>query len=61
MKFLVQRVKQASVCVDSKITGNIRKGLLVFVGISDQDNEDVADRMISKLSLLLNISERIVL
>jgi D-tyrosyl-tRNA(Tyr) deacylase len=40
MRLVIQRVTEASVKVDNKIVGNIRKGLLVLVGIADEDDED---------------------
>ena len=49
MKFLIQRVSKADVKVDDKIIGQIGKGFLVFVGISDSDDKSVADKMIKKL------------
>jgi len=49
MKFLIQVVQNASVKVDDKLIGAIDKGFLVFVGISNQDNEEIADKMIKKL------------
>lgn len=39
MKLVIQRVKKASVTVDEKIVGKIDKGLLVFIGITHDDNE----------------------
>ena len=38
MKVVIQRVKDASVKVDDKITGAIQHGLLIFLGIEDADN-----------------------
>lgn len=49
MKFLIQRVNEASVTVDGKVVGQIGRGLLVFVGVSGSDNMPVADKMIKKL------------
>ena len=49
MKFVVQRVKEANVVVDGKIIGEIEKGFLVVVGISNNDNKDIADKMVKKL------------
>ncbi len=49
MRFLVQRVSEASVKVDQEIIGQIKNGLLVFVGVSNDDTTDIADRMIGKL------------
>lgn len=43
MRVVVQRVSEASVKVDEQIVGQISKGLLVLVGITDDDtSEDVA-------------------
>lgn len=49
MKFLIQRVAQAEVLVDKKSIGKIQKGLLVFVGVSQNDTKETADKMIHKL------------
>jgi len=56
MKFIIQRVNKASVCVENKIIGAINKGYVVFVGISSTDTPEIADKMISKL-LKLRIFE----
>jgi D-tyrosyl-tRNA(Tyr) deacylase len=43
MRVVIQRVAQATVRVDGKITGQIGNGLLVFAGIEDADTtEDLA-------------------
>jgi D-tyrosyl-tRNA(Tyr) deacylase len=43
MRTLIQRVKKASVTIDGKLISLINNGLLVFVGIEDNDNdEDIA-------------------
>ena len=49
MKFLIQRVTQAEVVVDSRTIGQIQKGFLVFVGVSQNDTTEIADKMIRKL------------
>ena len=42
MRVLIQRVKEASVTVDNKVISLIHNGLLVFVGITeDDDREDI--------------------
>jgi D-tyrosyl-tRNA(Tyr) deacylase len=42
MRAVIQRVSEASVTVDEKITGNIKTGLLVLLGIEDADTmEDI--------------------
>ena len=49
MRFIIQRVTQASCTVDNQITGKIDNGLCVFIGVSDTDNTKIADKMMSKL------------
>lgn len=49
MKFVIQRVKQASVQVEGSVIGEIEKGYLVLIGVSDKDTEAVADKMIKKM------------
>ena len=42
MKVVIQRVSRASVTVDEKITGEIKKGILVLAGFEDADTiEDI--------------------
>lgn len=49
MRFVIQRVNHACVRVDGEAVGTIGKGLLVLVGVSPEDNEAVADKMVHKL------------
>lgn len=49
MRFLIQRVNNSEVTVDNISTGKINNGLLVFIGISNEDTEEIADRMVKKL------------
>ena len=49
MKLVIQRVTEASVCVDGETVGKIGKGFLVLIGIAQDDDEAVADRMLKKL------------
>ena len=56
MKFVIQRVREASVTVDGTVTGAIDFGYLVLIGICDGDTEQIADKMVKKL-LQLRIFE----
>ena len=49
MRFVIQRVKHASVTVEGEVLGQINKGFLVFIGVCEEDNEQIADKMIKKL------------
>lgn len=49
MKFVIQRVTNASCTVNQEITGSIQKGFLVLIGISDEDTRETADKMVKKL------------
>lgn len=49
MRFLIQRVNEASVTVDNEVVGKIRQGFLVFVGICGDDTPEIADKMVKKL------------
>lgn len=49
MRFIIQRVTQASCTVDNQIIGKIDNGLCVFIGVSDTDTTQIADKMMSKL------------
>ncbi|HCT91582.1 MAG TPA: D-tyrosyl-tRNA(Tyr) deacylase [Lachnospiraceae bacterium] len=49
MKFVIQRVTEASVTVAKKITGQIGKGLLVLIGVGESDTEEIADKYVRKL------------
>jgi D-tyrosyl-tRNA(Tyr) deacylase len=39
MKAVIQRVTQASVTIDDQVISSIKKGLLVFLGITDIDSD----------------------
>ena len=52
MKFILQRVLQASVSVNGEIKGEINRGLLIFVGIAEGDNRLIADKMLEKTAKL---------
>ena len=51
MKVVVQRVKKASVSVNGQIVGQIGKGLMLLIGVAQQDTEAdiefVADKCVN--------------
>ncbi|HKM36693.1 MAG TPA: D-aminoacyl-tRNA deacylase [Thiopseudomonas sp.] len=49
MKALLQRVSQASVSIEDVEVARIADGLLVFVGIEPDDNQQSAEKMLHKL------------
>ena len=52
MRAVVQRVASASVAVDGQLAGAIERGLLVLLGVHEEDDEAIADRMADKLLAL---------
>lgn len=52
MRFVLQRVLDAKVYVEGELKGSIGKGYLLFVGVSDDDTIEIADKMIEKISRL---------
>ena len=49
MKFVIQRVKHASVTVEGQVLGKINKGFMVLIGVCESDDEVIADKMVKKL------------
>ena len=49
MKFVIQRVTEASVTIDGKVSGKIGKGFLVLIGVGQDDTKEIADKFIKKL------------
>ena len=52
MRVLIQRVKQASVKVDEKITGEIKQGFLLLVGFENADTDEDLTWTANKISAL---------
>jgi D-tyrosyl-tRNA(Tyr) deacylase len=50
MRAVVQRVSRASVRVDGELTGEIGKGLLVLLGVTQDDSEADADYLAEKVA-----------
>lgn len=49
MLALLQRVNFAKVVVDGKVTGQIDKGILAFIGLEKGDNETKCKRMFDRI------------
>ena len=49
MKFVIQRVSEASVTINGDVVGQIQKGFLVLIGIGRQDTKEIADKLVKKL------------
>lgn len=49
MRFVIQRVTESSVKVDSNVIGQIGKGFMVLIGVADSDTKEIADKMIKKM------------
>lgn len=49
MKAVIQRVWHASVTIDSTVFAGIQKGLLVFIGIEDADNDEDIEWLSNKI------------
>lgn len=49
MRFVIQRVTSADVKVDGETLGEIGKGFMVLIGVSDSDTKEIADKMVKKL------------
>lgn len=52
MKALIQRVKRASVTIDTKLYSEIGKGLLVLLGVEKDDEKENGDKLAQKISTL---------
>ena len=49
MKFVIQRVTEASVTVDHEIVGKIDKGYMVLIGVGKNDTTAEADKLVKKM------------
>ncbi len=57
MRVLIQRVKEAEVLIAGKRKGKIGEGLVIFVGIEDEDNEGDIDWLTHKITHLRIFSD----
>jgi D-tyrosyl-tRNA(Tyr) deacylase len=52
MRVVVQRVKEASVKIDQSLVGSIKKGYLLYIGITHEDDMTVIKKMAEKVKNL---------
>ena len=52
MKAILQRVKEGSVTVDGEIVAKIDQGLMVLLGIGQEDTITLAEQMVDKIATL---------
>ena len=49
MKVLLQRSKNSKVTINNEVNGEIKKGLVLLIGFTHDDNETIIDKMIDKI------------
>ena len=49
MKLLIQRVTSSSLYIEGSLISQIKKGLVVLIGISKSDSEHVIEKLVKKL------------
>ena len=49
MRLVIQRVKEASVTVNNELISKVAKGLLIFVGIEDNDTDEDVEWLSNKV------------
>lgn len=52
MRVVIQRVSEASVKIDDNVAGKIESGLLILIGIEEQDNVEDIDWLCGKIARL---------
>lgn len=57
MRTVIQRVSEASVAVEGAVVAQIKTGLLILLGIEDNDTPDDADWLVKKIAQLRIFSD----
>lgn len=52
MRVVIQRVKEASVTVEGKVVSSIQQGLLILVGVENEDTSEDVEYLAKKVSQL---------
>ena len=55
MRVVIQRVKHASVTIDGNVKSAIQKGLLILLGIGENDGEDDIKWLVNKVARSENL------
>lgn len=50
LRAIIQRVSEAKVEVDNEVTGEIKKGFLVLIGVEEADTEEDCDYLVRKIT-----------
>ena len=58
MKIIIQRVSEASVSIDKKVTGQIQQGLLLLVGIGPEDQQEDINYAVRKVVSMRLFSDK---
>jgi len=58
MRTVIQRVKEANVCVDEKIVGQIGQGMLILLGIEEDDQTEDLAWLVKKIVQLRIFSDQ---
>ena len=58
MRALIQRVSSASVQIDNKVFSKIGNGLLVLLGVEDEDSDSDIDWLSSKISQMRIVDDK---
>lgn len=49
MRILIQIVNEASVTIEEKEVAHIKEGILIFVGFTLTDEQEIVEKMVDKL------------
>lgn len=49
MRIVVQRSLKSNVSIDNKVVGSINNGLVLLVGFTNGDNEEIINKMVKKI------------
>ncbi len=50
MRAVIQRVEEASVRIDGKVVGSIKKGMVILLGVQNDDTEEDLHQLLEKIA-----------